>query len=73
MMAQGDRLNFRCSTLLRKRLNEAAQRSNVTVSEQARVSLEELYDAKEESKLWLPEVLRDKKPSSKRPTHEHNN
>lgn len=68
MMAQGDRLNFRCSTLLRKRLNEAAQRSNVSVSEQARVSLEELYDAKEESKLWLPEVLREKKPGSKRPT-----
>lgn len=63
MMAQADRLNFRCSSLLRKRLNEAAKRSNVTVSEQARVSLEELYDAKEEPRVWLPDVLREKKPS----------
>ncbi len=67
MMAQSDRINFRCSGLLRKKINEAAGRSNVSISEQARVSLEELYDAKEEKKsVWLPEILRNDPSGKKR-------
>lgn len=69
MMAQRDRLNFRCSPLLRKRLAEAAARSKMSVSKQARVSLEKLYGAEEKETVWLPDVLRLEQPSSERSTH----
>ncbi len=57
-MAQRDRLNFRCTAVLKKRLSEAAARSHVSVSEQARISLEKLYGVEEENPVWLPEILR---------------
>jgi hypothetical protein len=69
MMAQTDRLNFRCGPLLRKRLAEAAARSKFSISKQARVSLEKLYGAEEKENVWLPNVLRQEQPSSDRSFH----
>jgi hypothetical protein len=59
-MAQSDRINFRCSTALRRVLEEAAKRSNISLSEQARISLERLYQV-DKPEIWLPEVLRNKR------------
>jgi len=64
-----DRLNFRCSVGLRRKLEEAAKKSRVSLSEQARVSLEKLYEVENEHEVWLPPLLRQEKPSSTAPTH----
>lgn len=53
------RLNFRCSLRLRQKLAEAAKRSHVTLSEQARISLEKLYEVRDEETVWLPPLLRE--------------
>ena len=71
-MAKGssnDRLNFRCSVGLRKKLEEAAKRSKVSLSEQARVSLERLYEVEEAEPVWLPPLLRKAKPGSTATIH----
>jgi hypothetical protein len=60
-MAQRDTINFRCSPALKKVLIEAAGRSHVSLSEQARISLEELYEVKEESQVWLPDNLKKRR------------
>lgn len=68
MMAKSDgHINFRCSTLLRKKLEEAARRSRVRLSEQIRISLERLYDVEEEHPVWLPDILREVTPSQSQP------
>ena len=67
MMAQTASLNFRCTSLLRKRLAEAAARNKCSVGKQARVSLERFYGAEEKENFWLPEMLRqEEEPSSER-------
>lgn len=63
-----DRLNFRCSGRLRKCLEDAAKRSRVSLSEQARVSLEKLYGVPEERSVWLPQILRKETPDHDGPT-----
>ena len=57
-----ERLNFRCSPRLRRCLEDAAKKSHVSLSEQARVSLERLYNVPEEKTVWLPPILRKEKP-----------
>jgi len=64
-----DRLNFRCSSGLRRKLEEAARKSKVSLSEQARVSLERLYEVEDVTTVWLPPLLRQKQPSSKATVH----
>lgn len=53
-----DRLNFRCSGALRRKLEEAATRSKVSLSEQVRRSLMEAYEV-EDDQIWLPSRLRN--------------
>jgi hypothetical protein len=60
-MAQRVTINFQCSPTLKQVLLEAAKRSHVSLSEQARISLEELYEVKEENQVWLPEILKGKR------------
>jgi hypothetical protein len=51
--AVSDRINFRVSRQLRKKLKEAASKSGVTLSEQARRTLEKVYGV-EQADIWLP-------------------
>jgi hypothetical protein len=60
-MAQRVTINFQCSPALKKVLLEAANRSHVSLSEQARTSLEELYEVQEESQVWLPDILKKRR------------
>jgi hypothetical protein len=64
MSRSSTRLNFRCSEGLREKLEEAAKRSEVSLSEQARISLERLYGVKEES-IWLPPILQNRKTAAR--------
>lgn len=64
-----DRISFRCSSRLRKKIDAAAKRSGVSVSDQARISLERLYEVEA---IWLPPLLQkpeDGKPGSDAPIH----
>jgi hypothetical protein len=54
-------INFQCSPALKKVLLEAAGRSQVSLSEQARMSLEKLYEVEEQNQVWLPDILKQRK------------
>lgn len=61
-----DRINFRCRGKLKEVMLEAAAKSHVSLSEQARRSLMKAYGVEEEE-IWLPPILRGDQPSSTRP------
>lgn len=50
------RMNFRCTVALRDVMQEAADRSGVSLSEQTRRTLEKAYDVPEHD-VWLPPIL----------------
>lgn len=67
MKRNDDRLNIRCGGKLKEVLLEAAEKSHVSMSEQARRTLMKAYGVEEEE-IWLPPILRGDSPSSTRPT-----
>ena len=64
-----DRLNFRVSVRLRRAIDDAAKKSGVKISEQARRTLEKCYEVEDEDTVWLPPILRKDKPGSARSDH----